>query len=92
MDDELPFVISVVRTGGLAGLRREWAVEVGAPDEAERWCPLIEACPWDSSGGVNHPDGFVYDVRASRLEAQLTEHELDGPWLVLVEEVQRDAP
>jgi hypothetical protein len=92
MEDEVPFVISVVRTGGLAGLRREWTVEVGVPDDLPHWQPLIEACPWDASGGDNHPDGFVYDLRANTREARVPERELSGAWQHLVEEVQRSAP
>lgn len=90
--NDIPFVLSVVRTGGLAGRRREWALEVGEPDEAERWRPIIEACPWDSGETDNRPDGFVYDLRADHRAARITEQELSGPWQLLVEEIQRSAP
>lgn len=92
MEDEIPFVISVVRTGGIAGLRREWTIEVGVPEEVQHWQPIIDACPWDTPRGDDHPDGFVYDVRASHREAKVPEQELSGPWQLLVEEVQRSAP
>jgi hypothetical protein len=92
MDDELPFVISIVRSGGFAGLRREWTVEVSAPEEAEHWRPIIEACPWDDPGEDPQPDRFVYDLRASRHAARVREQDLSGPWQLLVEEVQRAAP
>lgn len=85
----VPFVISVVRSGGFAGLRREWTIEVSAPDEAERWLPIIEACPWDEVGGQVRPDGFIYDMRADRHSAVVPEQELHGPWQQLVDEVQR---
>jgi hypothetical protein len=88
--DELPFVISVVRTGGFAGLRREWTIEVSAPDDAARWRPIVEACPWDDQANDQpRPDGFVYDVHAATYSATVSEQTLDGPWQLLVDEVQR---
>ncbi|MBD8605716.1 hypothetical protein IFT73_02510 [Aeromicrobium sp. CFBP 8757] len=90
--DELPFVITVARTGGFAGLRREWSIEVSAPHEAEHWRPIVEACPWDTttaSGAA--PDGFVYDLRVAGHEAVVAERELEGPWRQLVDEVRRSA-
>lgn len=89
--DELPFVITVVRSGGFAGLRREWSVEVAAPDEAERWRPIVEACPWDDDAGDTMPDGFVYDFRVADHQAHIAEHELDGPWRQLADAVRRSA-
>jgi hypothetical protein len=88
---ELPFVVSVVRSGGFAGLRREWSVEVSAEDEAHRWVPIIDACPWDDDEPVGNPDGFVYDLRAADHVAVVPENRLDGPWRQLVEEVLRAA-
>ena len=38
--------IAVVRTGGIAGIRRQWRVEA-APDDAVHWIDLIDRCPWD---------------------------------------------
>ena len=91
--DELPFVITVVRSGGFAGLRREWTIEVSAPQEAEHWRPLVEACPWDDSAAADPvvADGFVYGVRVAEHEAVVAERELDGPWRTLVDEVRRSA-
>jgi hypothetical protein len=89
--DDLPFVISVVRTGGFAGLRHEWTIEVSAPDEAEHWRPIIEACPWDDPGDDTRADGYVYAVRAERHEAVVPEQRLAGPWRQLVDEVRRVA-
>ena len=89
--DELPFVITVVRSGGFAGLRAEWSVEVTAPQDAEQWWPIIEACPWSETTGDGHPDGYVYDVRVADHEAVVPERELDGPWRDLVDAVRRHA-
>ena len=89
--DELPFVITVARTGGFAGLRREWTIEVSAPHEAERWRPIVEACPWDEVPPGTTADGFVHDVRAADHSAVVAERELDGPWRDLVDAVRRSA-
>jgi hypothetical protein len=89
--DELPFSISVVRSGGFAGMRREWTIEVSAPDEADRWRPIVEACPWDDTPGDGVADGFVYDFRVAGFEAVVAERELAGPWRQLAEEVKRSA-
>jgi hypothetical protein len=89
--DELPFVITVARTGGFAGLRREWSIEVTAPQDAERWRPIVEACPWDDVSSGATADGFVYDVRVADHEAVVAERELEGPWRQLVDEVRRSA-
>lgn len=86
---ETPFVIRVARTGGLAGLRREWAIEV--TDDAERWRALIEACPWEDTGVDGVPDGFVYAFRAAERSAVVPENRLQGPWRRLADEVQRHA-
>lgn len=88
---EPPYVIRICRTGGLAGLRREWAIEVTGPDDAERWRPLIEACPWEDDGGDTHPDAYVYDFHAAERAAVVPESRLQGPWRKLVDEVQREA-
>lgn len=87
--DKLPFVITVVRSGGFAGLRREWSVEVAAPDDAEHWRPIVEACPWDDTDRDGVPDGFVYDFRVADHQALVAERELDGPWRHLADEVRR---
>lgn len=82
-------VISVVRTGGFAGLTREWRVE-GEPDE---WMPLVDACPWRSVGrDTTSRDRYSWriEVRAARKrrQAQVPDAALTGPWKTLVERVQ----
>ena len=78
-----------MRTGGFAGLKREWSV-VGEPDE---WWALVEACPWRSvRPDTSSRDRFVYaiTVRAAggRRKALVPEVSLTGPWRALVERVQ----
>lgn len=85
------FTIAIARTGGVAGLRREWVIEVADVREAARWQPLIEACPWDEHCDDARPDGFSYAVRAAGRTAVLPESALQGPWRRLVDKVQQQA-
>ena len=82
-----PLVVQVTRTGGFAGLRRQWQVEARSEDEAREWWPLVEACPWDATPGDGYPDGFVYEVRANERAAPLPKQQVDGPWRNLVDAV-----
>lgn len=83
-------VISVVRTGGLAGLRREWSVEIQDEREWARWRPLVEACPWDAVSDDATRDRFVYVISAQEHTARVPETHLTGPWRELADRV-RDA-
>ena len=87
-------VVTVVRTGGFAGLRREWTA-APSPAEASHWRALIDGCPWgDADGDADDAgaDRFVWriDARAGDDErsAAVPETRLDGPWKSLVDEVQ----
>lgn len=85
-------VIAVVRSGGVAGIRRQWRVEAEAPD-ADDWITLIDSCPWDQEtdapGGA---DRFVWSIRvrtpSERRERELRDSEVDGPWRALVDAVR----
>lgn len=85
-------VIRVVRTGGFAGLTREWRVTAGA-DERETWNPLIEACPWRSipKDSISR-DRFVWRIEVKaphkRRKAEVPDAALTGPWKELVERVR----
>ena len=89
-DDEV--VIAVVRSGGIAGIRRRW--RVAAPtDEAGEWIALIDSCPWDSPAPETEgADRFVWSIRARtpsvRHEQELPDAALDGPWRELVDAVR----
>ena len=89
---KLPFVMSVVRSGGFAGMRREWTIEITAAAEAERWRPIIDACPWDEGEALGNPHGFVYTIQAADHTAMISAHRLSGPWRQLVDEVRRGSP
>ena len=88
--------ITVARTGGFAGLKREWSVSSALEDAADL-IALVDACPWRSirSDAVSR-DRFVYliTVRAPRRRrsARLPEASLTGPWKTLVKRVQQENP
>jgi len=93
-DDDAHVVIAVVRTGGIAGIRRRWRVEA-PPADSRLWIELVERCPWDepapdSSGA----DRFMWSIRvrtpSANREHELPDTALDGPWRELVQAV-RDA-
>lgn len=84
--------LTVIRTGGFAGLRRQWDAEPAA-DEAPDWVELIEQCPWDVTFCHEAAvDRFTWriEVRCGPEEhsAQLAESQVTGPWLTLVDAVR----
>ena len=89
-------VIVVVRSGGVAGIRRHWQAEP-PDDDAPRWIELIERCPWDDGDDAEESPGadrFIWRIRAQtpggERERELPESRLSGPWRELVDAV-RDA-
>jgi hypothetical protein len=88
--------VTVVRTGGVAGIRRTWSVEVSAQPDPTAWERLVDALPWDAPPAEDRaPDRFVYLITVTvatveEHEVRLGESALDGPWRELVERV-RDA-
>ena len=97
--DEPTVAVRVVRSGGFAGLRRTWAVDVDAAD-AGPWIALVEACPWDhcgsaSASSASNPRGadrFSYRlsarVRGAERQADLAESDAVGPWRTLIDAVR----
>lgn len=93
--DELIVVVRVERTGGIAGLRREWTAEP-PPDEAPRWIGLIEGCPWDATAddrGTTGADRYQWRIVARLADepprrAELPDDRLQGPWRELVDQVR----
>lgn len=85
-------VVAVVRTGGIAGIRREWRVEPD-PDDTPEWISMIKRCPWDDEpDAAAGADRFSWTIRAltvsERRERELPDSALDGPWRELVDAVQ----
>ncbi|WP_052521193.1 protealysin inhibitor emfourin [Agreia bicolorata] len=59
--------ITVVRTGGFAGLRRIWRVEIDTASESalDEWSQILDACPWNEAidlDGDGVPDRFVFVI------------------------------
>lgn len=48
--------VTVVRSGGFAGLTRRWGVQA-PPADAEQWLALVEDCPWDDRDDGDARDG-----------------------------------
>lgn len=90
-----PVAVAVIRTGGMAGLRREWRAEP-PEEEASTWQEMISRCPWDESSGADAATGadrFRWLIRARcegepEQEAELSEHDLVGAWRDLVDAVR----
>jgi hypothetical protein len=90
-----PLVVTVVRSGGVGGMRRQWRAE---PDAAElpRWRRLVSSCPWDEVARTNAgADRFVWRIRAEDAaeghEAQVPDAALEGAWRELVDAVRAAA-
>ena len=87
--------ISVVRTGGFAGLKREWHVSSTDAPEVD-WRLLVDACPW-SSVARQQPavDRFVWRIEAHGgnrdRRATLGDVNLVGAWRDLVDRVKTAA-
>lgn len=92
-DEEPDFLIVVIRTGGVGGIRRRWHVAPPRDDEP-RWIELIDRCPWDDPEGSPQQgaDRYTWSILArtplTRLERDLPESALDGPWRRLVDAVR----
>ncbi|MFD5224204.1 protealysin inhibitor emfourin [Microbacterium sp. NPDC058342] len=89
-------IVAVVRTGGLAGLRRRWRVEP-APEQTPQWAALVDRCPWDDRldpEGAAGADRYVWSIHAvvrdEQREQVIPDTLLQGAWRELVDAV-RDA-
>jgi hypothetical protein len=93
-DESDVVVVTVVRTGGFAGLNRTWTAEPPAADTT-RWITLIDACPWDDADAAADDGGadrFMWRLDArhggEERRMRLPETRLNGPWRDLVDQVQ----
>lgn len=81
--------ITVTLSGGFAGLRSNWSLEIEQQPDRENWQQLVESLPWDESPKqAPQPDRYVYRIEWSRRQVILTEQQLTGPWRVLVDRVR----
>lgn len=98
--DHTPAVaVTVVRTGGIAGIARRWHVEA-PPADADFWVALVERCPWEQCRVDAAPqpgaDRFMWEVAAARgaheRRAELAEQQVSGPWRDLIDAVREATP
>jgi hypothetical protein len=95
-DNPSTLVVTVVRTGGIAGMPQQWRAEPAA-DDAEKWRALVSACPWDDTPAraERGADRFVWrisaDDDAGRHEAKVPDSALEGAWRNLVDAVRAAA-
>lgn len=89
--------ISVVRSGGFAGISRSWVIVIDRDDAA--WVTLLHDLPWSEvRTTAPAPDRFVYRIRVSRRQVVLPEQQVAGVWRELVDRVidlaehEREAP
>src|SRR5690606_12241058 len=98
LEPEPPVRVTVTRTGGIAGLRRQWSAE--PPDhDVPHWVELIGDCPWETAAEPSAPRGadmFVWRILARcpvdgqpvQRNAQLQDPEVEGPWQRLIDAVR----
>ncbi|MCC3281489.1 protealysin inhibitor emfourin [Arthrobacter caoxuetaonis] len=72
----------VVRTGGLAGMRRTWSSEVSSEEAEERWLPLLQDPPESREDGN---DRFTYEISVGKQAVTIPEQSLQGSWRELVD-------
>jgi hypothetical protein len=96
-DRAADLLITVVRSGGIAGASRTWTVAPPA-EESTHWAVLIERCPWgDASGTQPGADRFIWRIRVQLHDDQheqvVADANLSGPWRDLVDAVRAaDSP
>ncbi|KQQ04119.1 MULTISPECIES: protealysin inhibitor emfourin [unclassified Rathayibacter] len=89
--------VIVSRSGGFAGLRRVWRVDVTEQPDERSWLELLQSLPWAESeaprtAATGRPDRFVYEIRVQTHHVRLGETELDGAWRELVDRVKKAQP
>ncbi len=74
--------ITITRTGGFAGVSRQWTLQM----EATEWRELVSAAgPPPPSVPDGSADRFVYRIRGGRRSLTIPDSRLDGPWRELVD-------
>ena len=94
--DDDRFVILVVRSGGIAGLSKQWRATPD-PDRTPRWRKLVESCPWDAPlPATSGADRYQWRIEVTEGEspvhrARLSDGQVEGPWRALIDEVRQSA-
>jgi len=82
-------LLSVSRSGGLAGLLLVWEVDVDRQPDRDAWVGLIADIPWqDARPAPIEPDRYVYRIHCPPHDATVPERQLTGPWRDLVDRVR----
>lgn len=77
--------LEVTRSGGFAGMTRQWSTDV--PDA--ECSPLITALRQADGSGPNRPDERLYRIRLGDISASVPEHRTrQGALAVLIEWAQ----
>ncbi|MEV8241228.1 protealysin inhibitor emfourin [Microbacterium testaceum] len=93
-DTDEQFAIVVVRSGGIAGLSKQWRAEPD-PERAPHWRELVESCPWDAPPILpTGADRYQWRIEVHRgdtavHQARLSDQQVEGPWRSLIDEVRR---
>jgi hypothetical protein len=85
-------MITVSRSGGVAGATRRWHVDVES--DVTEWRAVVDACPWSQVDDVDadgRPDRFIYVIVADSRRATLPESRVTGPWRELIDRVRQQA-
>lgn len=81
--------VVVSRSGGIAGLRVTWNVQVDEQPDAAEWMQFLAQLPWgEAEYLVPTPDRFVYRIRCAPHEVVLTEPQVQGAWKDLIDRVR----
>ena len=81
--------VIVSRSGGLAGIRLTWEVQVDEQPDPATWADFLNSLPWeDVTDSVPTADRFAYRIRCAPHEVVLAEPEVDGPWRELLNRVR----
>jgi len=81
--------VIVSRSGGIAGIRTTWEVQVDEQPDALDWRELLDALPWDQvEESAPEPDRYVYRIRCAPHEVVLAEPKVSGRWKDLVDRVR----
>ena len=81
--------VVVSRSGGFAGIRTTWEVQVDEQPDRSAWADLLAGLPWDEvSETAPQPDRFIYRIRCAPHEVVLGEQQVCGPWKELIDRVR----
>jgi len=81
--------VVVSRSGGFAGLRVTWDLQVDEQPDAADWMKFLEDLPWDEAEDTTPaPDRYVYRIRCAPHEVVLAEPQVHGPWKDLIDRVR----